>query len=165
MVGAGQPRMLARCRVDGRETDQEAGLVSESGADNQGLRWRMTSLRNVSSALAGMLVVLIAGSALAAVSVTNRDDKDHKLTVIEDEGAKKTDHMLKPNQVLEGVCAQGCVIRMNDSDEDEYELEGTEVVSIEEGYLYYDGPEGEQTNTGSDKPAGAPPGQAPPAKK
>jgi hypothetical protein len=88
-------------------------------------------------ALAGLLLSTV--SAAATVSITNRDDKDHKLTVIE--GDAKADHVLKPSQVLEGICQQGCIIRLNDSEEDEYELEGSEIVSIEEGYLYYDGPE------------------------
>jgi len=120
------------------------------------------------SALLGLS--LMTGQVEASVSVTNRDDKDHKLTVIEDDGAAKADHTLKPNQVLEGVCAKGCVIRLNDSEEDEYELEGTEVVSIEEGYLYYDGPEGaEQPNQGAAQPPpgakSAPQPAAPPAKQ
>lgn len=78
-------------------------------------------------------------SSAQAVSITNRDDKEYKLTVIE--GDAKQDHVLKPSGVLEGVCMKGCVIRLNDSENDEYELEGPEVVSIEEGYLYYDGPD------------------------
>jgi hypothetical protein len=114
-------------------------------------------------ALLGLCATATAASA--AVSVTNRDDKDHKLTVIEEEGAKKTDHMLKPNQVLEGVCVKGCVIRLNDSDDDEYELEGTEVVSIEEGTLYHDGAEGAEANQGTSPPAQGAPQPAPPAKK
>ena len=85
-----------------------------------------------------MAAVLMASNA-QAVSVTNRDDKEYKLTVIE--GDAKQDHTLKPSGVLEGVCQKGCVIRLNDSENDEYELEGPEVVSIEEGYLYYDGPD------------------------
>ncbi|MGE5512592.1 MAG: hypothetical protein ACM31O_15215 [Bacteroidota bacterium] len=86
-----------------------------------------------------MALVLSAAAADAGVSITNRDDKGHKLTVIE--GEAKADHVLKPAQVLEGICQQGCIIRLNDSEDDEYELEGSEVVSIEEGFLYYDGPE------------------------
>ena len=130
-------------------------------------------IQRFGSAVAGAALLglsLFIGCADAAVSVTNRDDKDHKLTVIENDGAAKADHALKPNQVLEGVCAKGCIIRLNDSEEDEYELEGTEVVSIEEGYLYYDGPEGaEPPNLGtSGQPAPGGPATspaAPPAKK
>ncbi len=101
-------------------------------------------------------------AAAAGISVTNRDDKDHKLTVIEDDGAKKTDHALKPTQVLEGICAKGCVIRLNDNEEDEYELEGTEVVSIEEGYLYYDN---DPPADGPSKPGAPDPGKQPDAAK
>jgi hypothetical protein len=97
--------------------------------------------------VAGLVATtLSAVHAFAVVSVTNRDDKDHKLTIVE--GETRTDHVLKPTQVLEGICDKGCVIRLNDSENDEYELEGTEVVSIEEGYLYYDGPE-ENGNPGA----------------
>ena len=89
-----------------------------------------------------VVTALSTAHAFAVVSITNRDDKDHKLTIVE--GEARTDHVLKPTQVLEGICDKGCVIRLNDSENDEYELEGTEVVSIEEGYLYYDGPEENQ---------------------
>lgn len=97
----------------------------------------------VKTIVAGLVVTALSTAhAFAVVSITNRDDKDHKLTIVE--GEARTDHVLKPTQVLEGICDKGCVIRLNDSENDEYELEGTEVVSIEEGYLYYDGPEENQ---------------------
>lgn len=92
---------------------------------------------------------LILASPVAAetngVTLVNRDAKDHKLTLIEEKGAKTTDHVLKPSQVLEGVCTTGCVVRINDSADDEYELEVGDKVSIEEGLLYYDEPEASQT--------------------
>jgi hypothetical protein len=91
--------------------------------------------------------------AEAAVTLVNRDDKDHKLTVIEESGAKTTEHVLKPSQVLEGICEKGCVIRINDSEEEEYELEAGDKVSIEEGYLYYDEPAGTQQGAGGTPPA------------
>jgi hypothetical protein len=84
---------------------------------------------------AGCLMSVSAG----AVSVTNRDDKEQKIQIVE--GELKKDHTLKPAAVLDGVCMKGCVIRLNDNDNDEYELDGTEVVTIEDGYLYYDGPD------------------------
>lgn len=99
----------------------------------------------------------------AAISITNRDEKDHKLTILEDDGAKKADHTLKPNQVLENICMKGCVIRLNDSEEDEYELvEGNEIVSIEDGYLYYDQPD-DTPAQGGQPAAGATPATPPPA--
>ncbi len=89
-----------------------------------------------------MFAALLMTSAASAVTVANRGDKDVKLTVIE--GDAKQDQVLAAGKVLEGVCQKGCIIRLNDSENDEYELEGSESVSVEEGFLYYDspGPEG-----------------------
>jgi hypothetical protein len=100
------------------------------------------------AAAALFLACLSTASMAVGVSITNRDDKDHKLTIME--GEAKADHVLKPSQVLEGICEKGCVIRLNDSENDEYELEGSEVVSIEEGYLYYDGPEAPNEGQGGE---------------
>ncbi|MFX7988866.1 hypothetical protein ABTK55_20025, partial [Acinetobacter baumannii] len=49
---------------------------------------------------------------------------------------------LKSGGVLDGVCLKGCTVRIGDSPNDEYELEGADVVSIEDGLLYSDGAEG-----------------------
>jgi hypothetical protein len=105
----------------------------------------------------------VAGGMLCgtanAVSVTNRDDKEAKIQIVE--GDVKKDHTLKPAAVLDGVCLKGCVIRLNDNDNDEYELDGTEVVTIEDGYLYYDGPDAPPA-AGAPTPApGAPAPKAP----
>jgi hypothetical protein len=78
-------------------------------------------------------------SAAQAVTVTNRGDKEVKLTVIDGEG--RQDNVLAAGKVIEGVCQKGCIIRLNDSEKDEYELTGSETVSVEEGFLYYDGQE------------------------
>jgi len=110
------------------------------------------------SVAAGLIAAVLSGAGAAAeVSITNRDDKDHKLTIVE--GTKQADHVLKPSQVLEGICAAGCVVRLDDSENDEYELEGTEVVSIEEGYLYYDGPEAPNEGQGAGEDGKAAPKQ------
>jgi hypothetical protein len=89
---------------------------------------------------ASLLAVVFVQDAAQAVSITNRDERDHKVTILP-EGESPRDQVLKPNGVLSDVCLKGCVIRLNDNGADEYELEGSEVVSIEDGYLYYDGPE------------------------
>lgn len=102
----------------------------------------MYSLKFFKSLVVGLTALVASASlALATASVTNRDDKDHKLTIIE--GEKKQDFTLKPNQVLENICAKGCVLRLNDSEDDEYQLEPKDIVSIEDGYLYYDTQEGD----------------------
>jgi hypothetical protein len=95
-------------------------------------------MRSLASAACFALTVGLS-SPCWSVSLTNRDDRDHKVTVIE--GTARQDHQLASQAVLEGVCLKGCIVRLNDSDNDEYELEGNEIVSIEDGYLYYDGPD------------------------
>jgi hypothetical protein len=107
--------------------------------------------KQLASVLVGSFAFLCLAGAAEAITVTNRDDKEHKLTVIE--GEAKKDLTLAPASIEENICMKGCVVRLNDSENDEYELEGTEVVSIEDGYLYYDGPE-----TPADQPPAAAPG-------
>ena len=103
---------------------------------------------------AGLLSVCCISSAAFALSITNRDDRDHKVTIIED-GVSK-DQTLKPDATADGVCTKGCVIRLNDSEDDEYELEGSETVSIEDGYLYYEGPDAPAEAAPSDGKATGP---------
>lgn len=86
-----------------------------------------------------VVAVAFGAEAAAAVSLTNRDDHEHKVTVVE--GERSRDHILAPSAVLEGICPSGCVIRLDESEDDEYELEGGDTVSIEDGFVYYDGPD------------------------
>ena len=90
---------------------------------------------------AGMIAALLMTSAASAVTVTNRDGKEIKLVLIE--GDVRQEKVLSPGKVIDGVCQKGCIIRLNDDENDEYELDGSEIVSVEEGFLYYDSPQGE----------------------
>jgi hypothetical protein len=103
-----------------------------------------------------MIGLLSSSTAAHAVSITNRDEHDHKLTVIE--GDARSDLVLKPSQVLNDICVKGCTVRLNDDEDDEYMLEPDDVVSIEDGSLYYDKPD----TPAVPEPA---PGGANPAKK
>ena len=87
---------------------------------------------------AGMIAALLLTSTAEAVTITNRDANEVKLTVVE--GDARQAHVLSPGKVLDGVCQKGCIVRLNDTVDDEYELEGSEAVSVEEGFLYYDSP-------------------------
>ncbi len=96
--------------------------------------------------------LVLSGTLASAATISNRDDKEQKLTIIE--GDVTAEHLLKPQQVLEKICMKGCIIRLNDSEDDEYQLDPEDVVSIEDGYMYHDGP---------DAPNAAPANQATPA--
>lgn len=87
--------------------------------------------------IAGLLIaVLLSPSAAQSASITNRDDRDRKVTIIE--GGSQKILVLKPNEVIGGICKAGCLIRIDDSREDPFELEGSEITSIEDGQLYDD---------------------------
>jgi hypothetical protein len=75
-------------------------------------------------------------SAASAATITNRSDKEIKLTITE--GSSRQDEVLPTGKVIDRVCQKGCIIRLNDNAKDEYELEGSESVSVEGGFLYYD---------------------------
>lgn len=97
---------------------------------------RPVALRSAQAVvLIGFMVSLTA--AEAAVTITNRDEQDHTVTIIE--GEKRTEHVLKPSQALTGVCEKGCNLRIDDDDEDDpYQLKPDVAVSIEDGILYYE---------------------------
>mgnify|MGYP006889937798 CR=1 FL=1 len=92
---------------------------------------------NCNRVIAGVLIaVLLSASAVHAASITNRDDTDRKVTIVE--GSSQRSLVLKPNEVLDGICEEGCLIRIDDNREDPFELEGSEITSIEDGQLYDD---------------------------
>ena len=98
----------------------------------------MLTLKRIAAGMAGVAAAALA-SNVAAVTLTNRDDRDYRITVVEGESSREL--TVKPAAVLDSFCQKGCVIRLNNSEDEEYELEGNETVSIEDGLLYYDGPE------------------------
>jgi hypothetical protein len=84
-----------------------------------------------------MILLLSSATAAHAVSITNRDERDHTVTIIE--GDAKAEHTLQPSQTLNDICLKGCTIRINHSEADEYRLTASDAVSIEDGTVYYDG--------------------------
>ena len=81
-----------------------------------------------------LLAALPAGAQ--AVTLTNRDTTDQKLIIIE--GDKQSEQTIKPGERLE-LCPESCVIRLPDGED--YEFDGAEIVSLEEGLLFLDNPE------------------------
>lgn len=92
-------------------------------------------MRFTSIVVATLIGAMSATSAMA-LTVTNREAADHKIKVIEQNETKE--HNVAAGKTLEGVCSAGCVVQLQNGDE--YEFEGTEVVSIEDGYMFLDEP-------------------------
>jgi len=100
-------------------------------------------------------MILCVTLPAAAASITNRDDKDYRLTIVE-AGATSV-KSLKIGGVLGDVCSKGCIVRIGDNENDVYELEGSDVVSIEDGLLFSDGSEtGNPSVPAAKVPAGRP---------
>ncbi len=82
-------------------------------------------------------IALLAFSPAAfGISLTNRDSANQKLIVIE--GDKQSEILIKPGEKLE-LCPKSCVIKLPDGED--YEFDGGEIVSLEEGLLFLDNPE------------------------
>jgi hypothetical protein len=89
-----------------------------------------------------MVLSVMAVSPAHALKLTNRDATEQKLTINENNGSRE--QVLKPSETLEGICASGCTIQIKDGEE--YEFDGNEIVSIEEGLMFLDEPGQGQTS-------------------
>jgi hypothetical protein len=90
-------------------------------------------------AMMAVIGLTLSVSVAHGASISNRDERDWKVTVIE--GEAKADLVLKPSQTLSDVCLKGCTIRVNDSENDDYRLAGGDAVVIEDGTVFYDTPD------------------------
>lgn len=88
--------------------------------------------------LAG-LGVFLAPQYAAALQLTNRDTTDHTLVIANLDGGERQELKASPSQVIDDICVKGCTITMPDGQE--YEFEGNEIVSIEDGLIFLDGPD------------------------
>lgn len=87
--------------------------------------------------IAILTIMVVAGvSPAEALKLTNRDSSEHRFTIQENSGARE--QALKPSETLNGACNNGCTIKMQDGEE--YEFDGNEIVSIEEGLMFLDEP-------------------------
>jgi hypothetical protein len=84
-------------------------------------------------------VVLFQAGTAHAASLHNKDGVTYKVEVMV-KSARRL-HELAPGEAMRGFCEEGCIIRLNESADNDYELEGSERVSIEGGLVYYDGEE------------------------
>jgi hypothetical protein len=86
----------------------------------------------------GSLLIGLTYQPAAALQLTNRDMTDHTLIVASPDGGKKQELKASPSQVMGKICETGCTITMPDGLQ--YEFEGNEIVAIEEGLIFMDGP-------------------------
>ncbi|MGQ0671383.1 MAG: hypothetical protein ACT4N2_00680 [Hyphomicrobium sp.] len=108
---------------------------------------------------AALISAVLFTARADAVTVSNRDGGDHRVTVIEGEARK--DHVVKAGESLTGVCLSGCLMRLDDSSDEPYELEGQEITWIEGGELLEEQSDGPQDTDGGDADPSSRPSPAP----
>jgi len=95
-----------------------------------------------------MVLSVMAVSPAHALKLTNRDAIELTMTINENSSSRQ--QVVKPSETLEGICNSGCSIQIKDGEE--YEFDGSEVVSIEEGLMFLDEPGQSQTSADTPKP-------------
>lgn len=98
-----------------------------------------------------LVMVLFATAAVSpaqALKLTNRDATEQKMIINENSASRE--QVLKPAETLEGFCNGGCTIQIQNGEE--YEFDGNEIVSIEEGLMFMDEPGQSQTSAETPKP-------------
>ncbi len=98
---------------------------------------RISQVTIFSATILGVAILgLAAISPAEALKLTNRDAAEQKMTISENNATRE--QVLKPAETIDGFCTAGCSIKMQDGEE--YEFDGNEVVSIEEGLMFLDEP-------------------------
>lgn len=72
-----------------------------------------------------------------AATIVNKDKQSHTLTFIERKAVRI--QQIDAGAKLDGVCDNGCIVRVGKDENAEFQLAGDEAVSIESGLMYYDG--------------------------
>lgn len=104
----------------------------------------MKNRRHAEARLGHRTVIAIAAVALGpfpfvsaeAATITNTDSMPHTVTV--ENTTPPQVHAIAPQSQKKDICPAGCVVKL-DGHEDRYIVEGGELLSIEDGTLYYDG--------------------------
>jgi hypothetical protein len=87
--------------------------------------------------LAGLglgLMSLVAVSPAQALSISNSDPEAHTITVTVGNDSKEL--TVAPDQEVDATCADGCKVKLENGEE--YDLKGSEEVSIEGGVIFVD---------------------------
>ena len=81
--------------------------------------------------------LMLTAQKSAAATLTNADRTERTLTVIR--GDTRETQIVKSGALVKDLCANGCIVRIDNDPERDFILEGRERVTIEDGLLYYDG--------------------------
>ncbi len=88
-------------------------------------------MKFVSIAGLGALGLLYAGSA-QALTISNVDPDPHTITVTVGSDSKQL--TIAPEKEVDAPCGDGCKVKLDNGEE--YDLKGSEAVSIEDGVIF-----------------------------
>jgi len=89
---------------------------------------------NIKTVLAALVATALVAGPAQAVTLTNEDAATYTVEVIVGEGdASNTSFELQSGETLADVCADGCVIRLNNGAEADFV--GDEAITIKDGEL------------------------------
>lgn len=115
-------------------------------------------MRVVGLAGLGLLGVFFAVPA-DALTISNDDPDAHTVTVTV--GSDSKELTVAPDQQVDATCAEGCKVKLENGEE--YDLKGTEAVSIEDGVIFVDSsPDADDQDLPDVDPDAAAPGDATP---
>jgi hypothetical protein len=88
--------------------------------------------------LGGFLLASVAGLLFAvpasALTISNDDLDPHTVTVTAGTDSKQV--TVEPDQQIDAVCAEGCMLELENGEQ--YQMQGGETVSIEDGVIFVD---------------------------
>ncbi len=118
-------------------------------------------MRVVGLAGLGLLGVFFAVPA-GALTISNDDPDAHTVTLTI--GSDSKELTVAPDQQVDATCSEGCKVKLENGEE--YDLKGTEAVSIEDGVIFVDSsPDADEQDlpdVDPDAPDAAAPGDATP---
>jgi hypothetical protein len=98
---------------------------------NDGLEGRTMRLVGFLVASAACIVFSLPASAL---TISNADPDPHTVTVTAGTDTKQV--TVEPDQQVDAVCAEGCMVELENGEQ--YQMQGGESVSIEDGVIFVD---------------------------
>jgi hypothetical protein len=105
-----------------------------------------------------VLCILFAAPA-SALTISNADPAAHTITVTA--GSDSKEITVAPAQQVDATCPDGCKVKLENGEE--YDLKGTEQVSIEDGVIFVDNVSGNDDDNFPDIDPDAEPDNAVPA--
>jgi hypothetical protein len=125
-------RSLTRRPVQATREKIGAVNLGERLAGREGNKMKVLSL-----ACAGLcfgLLSLHSASPAEALTISNADSNPHTITVTI--GGDSKELTVAPDQEVDAGCSEGCKVKLENGEE--YDLKGTEAVSIEDGVIFVD---------------------------